>query len=144
MDIKNQKGAAIVEFAIGLPFFVILFAGVLEFSLVFYNKQVLANASKEGARVGIADWKASSDWSGDDPELVDINYIEERVNTYTQNLLITFGDSGTPNTTVLGVGDDDGTYLTVTVDYNYKFLLPSVIGLSPSINLTAETVMMNN
>ena len=144
--IKNQKGGAIVELAIVLPFLVILVAGVIEFSLVFYNKQVITNASKEGARIGIADWKAPSDWSGEDAEPVDIPYIKTKVDAYCQNRLITFGDPGSPDLQPppSGVGDDDGTYLTVTVEYDYKFLLPSVIGLSPSITLTAATVMMNN
>ena len=49
----GQKGVAAVEFAIVLPFLVLLVFGTIEFGLMFYNKQVITNASREGARAGI-------------------------------------------------------------------------------------------
>ena len=49
----NQKGAAIVEFAIILPLLLLLIFGMIEFSLLMYNKAMITNASREGARRGI-------------------------------------------------------------------------------------------
>ena len=46
----DQKGVAAVEFAIVLPFLVLLICGTIEFGLMFYNKQVITNASREGVR----------------------------------------------------------------------------------------------
>ena len=57
MLIKNQKGAALVEFAIVVPLLILLATGIGEFGLVLYNKQVITNASREGARAGIVQWK---------------------------------------------------------------------------------------
>ena len=48
--ITNQDGVAAVEFAIILPFLVILIFGMIEFSLVLYNKAMITNASRVGAR----------------------------------------------------------------------------------------------
>ena len=45
----NQKGAALIEFAIVLPLLLLLVFGAIEFGLLFYNKQVITNASREGA-----------------------------------------------------------------------------------------------
>ena len=53
MKFTNQRGAAAVEFAIVLPILLLLFAGVTEFGIMYYNKQVLTNASREGARAGV-------------------------------------------------------------------------------------------
>lgn len=50
---ENQRGVAAVEFAIVLPLLLFLFIGITEFGIAYYNKQVLTNASREGARAGI-------------------------------------------------------------------------------------------
>ena len=38
--IKNEKGAALVEFAIVLPLLLMLVFGMIEFSIMFYDKAV--------------------------------------------------------------------------------------------------------
>jgi Flp pilus assembly protein TadG len=53
MRLKSQKGVAAVEFALVLPLLVLLIFGIIEFSLLMFNKQVITNASREGARAGI-------------------------------------------------------------------------------------------
>ena len=50
---KRQEGASAVEFAIILPLLLILVFGIIEFSILFYDKAMITNASREGARVGI-------------------------------------------------------------------------------------------
>lgn len=49
----RQRGAAAVEFALLLPVVMALFMGALELGLVLYDKAVLTNATREGARAGI-------------------------------------------------------------------------------------------
>jgi len=138
----GQKGVAALEFAIILPFLVLLTFGIIEFSILFYNKAMVTNASREGARAGIV----FADPRADDA------YIKTKVKTYCANYLITFGASaGTP----LGDGDINivpaeprdglpaGTPLTVTVTYHYDFLvLPNFIGyFLGGMDLSAVTVM---
>lgn len=50
---KAQRGATAVEFALILPVLVILLLGTIEGSLAMYDKAVITNASREGARAGI-------------------------------------------------------------------------------------------
>ena len=50
---KDQTGASAVEFAIILPLLVVFVFGIIEFGLIFYNKAMLTNASREAARAGI-------------------------------------------------------------------------------------------
>jgi Flp pilus assembly protein TadG len=154
MIIKNQKGAAAVEFAIVLPLMVVLIFGIVEFSLMLYNKAMLTNASREGARVGIV-------WAYDNnntPEILnDDTYhptdqeIENTVINYCQNYLITFGSDTlqstdiaiTPAENVRIIAGNSGTSLSVTVTYHYDFLvIPNFItSLIGGIDLVAETVM---
>jgi len=136
---KGQRGVAAVEFALILPLLIVLVFGIIEFSILLYNKAMLTNASREGARAGIV--QATT-------RLTDAE-IEAVVMNYCQNYLITFGSD------TLGPEDIDispaeprdglpfGTDLTVTVRYRYDFLLlPNfVTSLFNPLNLSATTVM---
>lgn len=134
MRFQDEKGAAMVEFSLILPLLAILLFGVIEFSLLLYNKQVITNASREGARAGIV---------AQTPRLT-LTDIQQVVNNYTASHLITFGTTSPP---VISIDNSGGTAfgndLTVTVSYNYDFLvLPNfVASLAGGINLKAETVM---
>lgn len=48
-----ERGAAAVEFALVLPVVLALLVGMLELGLALYDKAVLTQASREGARAGI-------------------------------------------------------------------------------------------
>jgi Flp pilus assembly protein TadG len=133
VDWKNQSGASAVEFAIVLPILVLLVFGIIEFSVALYDKAMITNASREGARAGIV-FKV--------PPVADDEIINV-VNSYLGNNLITFGGPATANTTVIRNGSNPGDELKVTVDYTYTFLIiPNFItSLSGGISMMAETVM---
>jgi len=128
--LAGEKGIAIVEFALVLPLLITLIFGSIEFGLIMYNKQVITNASREGARAGIVKKNP----------VVDDDTIRERVNYYALDHLVTFGaGGGAPDTAIdRTAGQTSGNDLTVTVNYQYHFLLPF---LGDSLQLTAKTVM---
>ncbi|GAB6060459.1 TadE family protein [Desulfonatronum parangueonense] len=74
----KQCGVAALEFAIVLPLLILLFLGITEFGIAYYNKQVLTNASREGARAGMN-------------SAIKVNSIEHIVENYTDRL-INFGN----------------------------------------------------
>lgn len=130
----SQNGAAAVEFAIVLPLLAMLVFGIVEFSVLFYNKAMITNASREGARAGIV---------FADPRLTDAQ-IESVVDTYCGNNLITFGSGGdAPTVTISRSGNEAGDNLTVNVTYDYNFLLlPNFISsLGGGLTLSAVTIM---
>ncbi len=129
-----RKGTAAVEFAIVLPLLVILVFGIIEFSLLLYDKQVITNASREGARYGIV-FRA--------PDRITDAEIIQKVNEYCSNYLVTFGAANTPTTDIARTGSGTGDSLTVTVSYNYDFLvLPNFIQALAGVKaLNAVTVM---
>ena len=128
----NQKGATAVEFAIVLSLLLTLIFGIIEFSLFIFNRQVITNAAREGARYGIIAR----------PVRLSDNEIKAKVHEYGAQHLITFGDD------VLTVDDvvipaRCTTFqcdLEVQVDYVYEFLFLSNIGIGP-LNLRATSVM---
>ena len=134
----SQSGASAIEFALVLPVLIVLLFGIIEFSVLFYDKAMLTNASREGARAGINyDWDGSEGWA-------DIDTVENVVEAYLGNRLITFGDNETITTKVSDNNTmDHGAPRTVTVEYNYDFLiLPKFADNIANLRLTAETVML--
>ena len=133
---KNQNGAAALEFLIVLPFLLMLLFGGIEFGAIFYNKQVITNASREGARAGITREYTKAE-------------IENIVNTYwlnekKENFLLAFS----PITLEVKVDPEDfitdptNEYLRVGVTIEkYKLVFASLIGIKESIKLSASTTM---
>lgn len=121
-----------MEFAVILPLLVSLLFGIIEFSVLLFDKNVLTNASREGARFGIVQAPRNS-----------VAAISGVVNNYCASNLISFGAATTPTVSVLAPCANFGETLTVTATYPYSFLLiPSFVKtLTPTINLTATTVM---
>jgi Flp pilus assembly protein TadG len=50
--LDGEHGAIAVEFALLVPVFLLLVFGILDFGHAYYMKQVVSNASREGARYG--------------------------------------------------------------------------------------------
>jgi Flp pilus assembly protein TadG len=150
MKMNNEKGAALLELAIALPLLLVILFGIIEFGILLYDRAMLTNASREGARAGIVydfdDNNTPNDASDDSfhPTIASIETVAEQ---YCQDHLISFGSGSTLVVTVSRDGDDAGDLLTVNLTYPFRFLLFSnVIGLlggniGNTLNLEAETVM---
>lgn len=48
--LKNERGQAMVEFALVLPILILLLCGIIDFGWIFSNKIAADNASREAAR----------------------------------------------------------------------------------------------
>ena len=129
----SEKGIVAIEFALVLPVLIMLVFGIVEFSLLLYDKQVITNASREGARRGII----SQSPRVSDGEIISV------INTYCSTYLISFGAVSPPTISIVRAGTSFGNNLTVTVAYTYNFLLlPNfVAGIAGGKNLNATTVM---
>jgi Flp pilus assembly protein TadG len=130
-DKNREKGVAAVEFALILPMLLLVLFMIIEFSIILYDKAVITNASREGARYGIVE---------DTPRRT-AGAITATVNNYCLSNLISFGPS-TPVTTVSAACVTSGNLLTVNVSYMYNFfVLPNFVGGATGLTLTGNTVM---
>lgn len=136
--VHNEKGVAAIEFALVLPILLLLLIGIVEFSLLLYDKAMITNASREGARLGIVydviDPDGTPD-TGDEKYHPSDSDIQNRINQYLQNFLIDFDPVPGPTTTItrhpgtdftteLVYGSEDsGDSLRVEIQYEYDFLL---------------------
>lgn len=134
---RSQKGSVMVEFALILPFFLLLLFGVVTFSAALYNKTVLTMATREGARAG-AKYVAGDD--DDDRETrARAAALAACQNEDDQTRLISFGEGGTPNV----AADISGDNLTVTASVNYTGLFFNFydVDFDGLNSITSETTM---
>lgn len=52
---SDQRGTGIVEMALVLPILLLLVVGTLDFGRAIYVRNALANAARDGARIGVVD-----------------------------------------------------------------------------------------
>jgi len=50
---RREGGAELIEFALVLPVFLLVTAGIIDFGLLFQQYNVITNAAREGARVAV-------------------------------------------------------------------------------------------
>lgn len=131
-----QQGAAAVEFALVLPVLLLILLGIVDFSLALYDKAVITNASREGARAGIVLRS---------PKLSETE-IRAVVWRYTDPALISLGNRVRPTVVVDPAAPANfPTPLRVTVTYTFQGIamgnLFNALGM-PWV-LTATSVMVN-
>jgi Flp pilus assembly protein TadG len=77
---RNAEGAELLEFALALPMILVMVLGLMDFAHAYNLKQKLANAAREGARLGSA---STADITNPSPPTVPA--IRDDVVTYLQN-----------------------------------------------------------
>ncbi|RDB43468.1 pilus assembly protein [Halomonas sp. DQ26W] len=138
-SLHKQQGAEVVEFAISAVLLFTILFGIIEFSVALYDKAVLTNASREGARTGILFRPNPRDIAAENAA------IEEAVRNYAEQYLISLGGPADMDISITRSDPDmsPGSDVVVTVDYPYRFLLlPGFVGtLGELIELSAVTTM---
>jgi Flp pilus assembly protein TadG len=125
---SRRRGAAIVEFAVVAPVFLILITGIIELGRGIVVQQLLTNASREGARIGGYDSTTSA------------STVTTAVNNYLSNVGISGATTTvSPNPPSLA-SDGQSVTVTVSIPFTNVSYLPSPIYLG-STTLQATTVM---
>ncbi len=78
--LRSERGAVIVELAIVLPLFLLILAGVIDLGFLFWEKEVLTNAAREGARAKVQ--------AGTSGERFTDTQVRSRMQDYLRNLNI--------------------------------------------------------
>jgi Flp pilus assembly protein TadG len=123
---EGGRGQSLVEFALVLPLFLLLVAGVIDFGLGLNASITVTNAAREGARLGVV--KPYSDQ-------VIARARDMTAGLDATQLSVTAGcsRSGALGACTLGTGTTKGTATTgdtvvVTVTYNYRMIWPLAFG----------------
>jgi Flp pilus assembly protein TadG len=131
---EQHRGQALVEFAMILPVFFLIVAGMFDFGLGIYSDLTLVNAAREGARLGVIDPGNTT-------------AIEERVRAMANNLDASKLDveiaceraSGSVFTACTNPKWLPGDATRVTVRYDYTAFFPLLFGTE--IPLSSESKM---
>ena len=128
----RQTGTATVEFGLLLPVLLLIVSGIIEFGFALYDKAVITNASREGARAGIVLRVPA----------VTPAEITSRVTHYTGTALLGLGAPSL--VTVDFPAQSNPAHLAVRVSYTFRGL--ALGNLLSTINtplvLTSTTVMV--
>jgi Flp pilus assembly protein TadG len=124
---KDSRGSMAVEFALVFPVLLLLLFSVIELGSAWYNRQLLVNASREGARMA-----ALADGMGDNDVVAQV-----------RSILNSSGFAGAANITSTGASGSPGTMVEVEITANLPLpVLGSLVpGVDSSAHVTASTTM---
>ena len=124
VNIKGEKGASAVEFALVLPVLVLLVFGIVQFGILFYDYISITHAAREGVR-----WAALHE--------LEINVKQKTIDAAPSlNPSIAASDITVSNPAP--TNDDQGEPVTVTVLYTVPIDLPLMqTFLGSSVALTS-------
>jgi Flp pilus assembly protein TadG len=154
---RDQQGSNVVEFAIFLPIFLILVFGIIDFGHAWYMKQVMVNASREGARYGTR-FKTDSLGNRLLPSTLTPSIVDFVKQTSDENggkggvgLVGSLGSDTDPHVSVGGQAATEsnssilaGEDLTVTITATKTWMVISKLipGLGSQVNLSVTTNML--
>jgi len=141
---RQTNGAAAVEFAVISTVFLLLIAGVIDFGHAWFMRQVVTNASREGARYGIT-YKTNSSGGRIAPSALSPTISQYVLTNYLANAGLP--SDADPTVTLGGTGYTTGTKgapveVTVTAVKTWFLISGFVPGLGDQETLTATTVML--
>lgn len=140
---KNNKGQAIVEFALIAPIFFIFILGMLQIGLLMNYENGVLSAAREGARWGAITGNIDGDASrADDIEAE----VVDKVKKYIQ--MLTWNEESVVITVNFPKGSSNpkgGDPLEVTVSYPVDPFFPIPVGLlGGEGNLLPNTINVNH
>jgi hypothetical protein len=98
---RSERGAELIEFALVLPLLLLVVLGIVDFGFLFQRMEVVTNAAREGARLGVLPGYGATD-------------VCSRVINYVQN-------GGLPTTGTC----PSPTNPTLNVDTAYTIAMPT-------------------
>jgi Flp pilus assembly protein TadG len=130
----SQAGSTAVEFALGLPVFLALLFGTMEGGRAIFTQSVLFYAAEEATRWAIVN---TQDEAGGET----LVQYQNRIETYAKDQLILIS----PNQTSAAVATaptnpvDNTRTISITVNYNFSFMLPYIGAAAGPIQMSATS-----
>jgi Flp pilus assembly protein TadG len=133
----RSRGQAVVEFALIVPLFIMLLAGMIDFGIGLYRYMVIISATRDGARAGsIACGAATPSCS---------SVITARVNGAVGGLnlaSLSIACVNPDNTSCNSGSAKDGGSVTVTSVYIYHMVWPLAFGTDIRMSSTAKFMVI--
>jgi len=124
---KDRRGTAVVEFAVVAPLFITLVFGMIEYGRMVMVQQLLTNASREGARMGVLDGATTA-------------AVQSSVTSYLTNASISGATVTVSPNPPSSAGYGAPVTVTVSIPFSQVSWIPTPMFLSGK-TLTASSVM---
>jgi hypothetical protein len=121
--LREQRGAELIEMAMVTPILLLILAGIFDFGFMFRSWEVVTNAAREGARVGVLPSYTC------DPAVPDD--IQSRVDTY-------MASAGFSDPMGYQVIIDTGTVSTAGGDFNACAVTVRMFAQLPSLGVFGQ------
>jgi Flp pilus assembly protein TadG len=112
---SSDSGAELIEFALTFPLLLLVVMGIIDFGLLFQRYEVLTNAAREGARVGVLPGYSPTD-------------AQARALQYLQAAGLTGATVTPPVPQNVAVAGQCITVVPVTVTYVHTYMFLGGIG----------------
>jgi Flp pilus assembly protein TadG len=130
---RRRRGQSLVEFAVVLPVFLLLLAGMCDFGLGLYSQMTVINAAREGARLGVV-------------EPGNVSGIDSRVRAMAagldgSNLTVSITCLEPSGSTFVACSSppwQSGDSVKVKVDYVYRMIWPLAFGTPLNLSSTVQ------
>ena len=123
--LKGEKGQDIVEFALIFPILATILFGIIDFGWVFYSTAMVANATREGARFAVMNYKEADEKKGAGQTVTD--YLKDDVTLNVKDSLPAYLKNSYSNLSVTvtetNVAADD-TRIEVKVNSRIRLFTP--------------------
>jgi Flp pilus assembly protein TadG len=120
--LRGQRGAELIEMAMVTPILLLILAGIFDFGFMFRSWEVVTNAAREGARVGVLPSYSC------DPAVSD---IQSRVDTY-------MASAGFPDPSAYTVLVQNGTVSTSGGDFTACAVTVRMFAQLPSLGVFGQ------
>jgi len=132
LRMRPERGQSLVEFALILPVFILVLAGLFDIGRAVYAFNTISNASREAVRVAIVNQTTAD---------VEAEALKQAVSlgVTVGDLTITYGDPSGSGTCSSPYGV--GCLASVTVEYDYTAATPVIGQIIGPFTMTASTEM---
>ena len=131
---RNERGQALVEFAIVLPMLLLLLLGIVDFARAWNVYEVLTDAAREGARIAVVDYQ---------PAITEQD-VRDAIVEAGQRAAIGIDPA---DITITGFHAGRGTQATVRVEYDHELKwVGALLGLvsgDRTLSMISEFTMRN-
>ena len=128
---RGERGQAIIELALTLPLLLLIVLGIFDFGLMFQKYEVVTNAAREGARVGVLPGYSTADAQARAVQYLAVGGLTGTPRTPPCGGAIVLNRpcaSAAVATTLITGSDPPKTVeqitMTVEYDYEYRFVGP--------------------
>jgi Flp pilus assembly protein TadG len=136
---RRRTGATVVETAAVVVVFLLFLFGIMEYCRVIFVRQLIENASREGARYAVVNSNTSNVISNTKSRVSQVMAgMDSKVGNFTTTV---FESDSSGNYVDDPSNASFGQYICVQIDCDYNPILPNFLFLGKNLHLVQRAIM---